>query len=143
MLRILSVLLLLMLAACGGADAPTEQAPPAAANAPVEIEVTLSEFKFDISQTTFKVGTPYRFVVKNTGAVPHEFMISMPMMPGMNHGSAHSMAVATIFEDQLPAGATQTIDVTFDKPSTTGALEFACHVVGHYEAGMHLPITVE
>jgi uncharacterized cupredoxin-like copper-binding protein len=35
------------------------------------------------------------------------------------------------------------MDYTFTKAYPAGTLEFACHLSGHYEAGMHLPITVQ
>ncbi len=52
------------------------------------------------------------------------------------------MALGMIEEDDMPAGATGTLDLTFTEPAEAGKLEFACHVPGHYEAGMKLPITV-
>ena len=39
----------------------------------------------------------------------------------------------------VPAGATVRLVMSFDQP---GALEFACHVPGHYPAGMRGTITV-
>jgi len=53
------------------------------------------------------------------------------------------MALAMIEEDELPSGATKTLDYTFTEPAPDGTLEFVCHVEGHYEAGMRLPITVK
>src|SRR5574341_2131311 len=53
---------------------------------PVEVQVTLTEFGIEASQSTFKVGQPYRFVVTNEGALAHEFMVSAPLMAGMDTG---------------------------------------------------------
>jgi len=39
----------------------------------------------------------------------------------------------------LPAGATKTLTYTFQHP---GTLSYACHVAGHYEAGMKGTIIV-
>ncbi len=52
------------------------------------------------------------------------------------------MALATVEEDDLHPGQTQTLDFTFAKAYPAGTLEFACHLPGHYELGMELPITV-
>ena len=46
----------LALSACGGSPA-----------GPVTVNVTASEYKFETSMTSFKVGVPYHFVIKNEG----------------------------------------------------------------------------
>jgi len=53
------------------------------------------------------------------------------------------MALAYVEEDELPPGAIQTMDYTFTEPAPAGSLELDCHIEGHYEAGMVLPITVQ
>lgn len=105
----------------------------------------MTEFKIEPSMTTFKVGVPYRFVVSNKGTVNHDFSISPPVMAGMAGMSAegaHEGALAVIDAKDMPPGATKTIDLTFSKPMTSSDIEFACHTPGHYESGMHVPITV-
>jgi uncharacterized cupredoxin-like copper-binding protein len=126
-----------LLVACGGGSS--------ASNGPVDVQVALSEFKFESSLTTFKVGVPYHFIVTNNGTVPHELMIMKPMETpaGMDMEEMDKMALALIEEDDLPVGATATLDYTFTEPAASGELEFACHTPGHYEAGMKLPIIVE
>ena len=132
---VVPIVLGLLLTACGN-------------NSPREVTITLTDFKIEASQTGFEAGVPYRFVVTNSGAINHEFMI-MPSLTqdqmgmGMSMGEMDEMAVAMIEEDELPPGATKTIEITFQEPAPAGTLEFACHVEGHYEAGMKLPITVK
>lgn len=127
---------LALLAACSpAATAPVE---------PVEVPISLTEFAIDSAQSTFKVGQPYRFVITNDGGLNHEFMIMEPAMPGMEVEHAHGEGeLAAIEEDDLPPGASVTLDVVFDEGAAPGELEFACHTPGHYEAGMNLPIVVE
>lgn len=130
--------LALVLTACGGnAAGPTPKVP-------TEVRVTLSEFKVDSSLTNFIKGVPYRFVVTNKGAINHEFIITTSMMAGMAMPmeDMHKSALALFDENALPPGATKTIDVTFKDTATEGELEIACHIAGHYEAGMRVPITV-
>jgi uncharacterized protein (DUF305 family) len=108
------------------------------------VEVTLTEFRIASTATSFRVGQSYRFVVTNAGVLPHEFMI-VPKMPGMGQmdmASMDAVALAMIPVDDLPPGATRTIEVTFTQPAELGALEMVCTVNGHYDAGMALPITV-
>jgi uncharacterized cupredoxin-like copper-binding protein len=127
----------------------TRVATPEAATgiAPEEVAITLGgpagEFTITAAQTTFRVGVPYRFVVTNAGQIPHEFMIIPPMPMGrMGMEGMHHMALGLIDEEDLPPGATQTLDIVFSAPAATGELELACYLPGHYEAGMNLPIEV-
>lgn len=127
----------LLLSACGG--------PSKNPDGSVNVEVTLTDFKIESSLDTFEVGVLYHFIITNEGQVNHELMIMEPMMPGMKMTMEEmdAMALAYVEEDELPPGATQTLDYTFTEPAPPGSLELDCHIEGHYEAGMVLPITVK
>ena len=131
----LMVLAVAVLAACGGGGA---------SGGATTVTVTLTDFKIDSSLTTFSVGVPYHFVVTNKGAVAHEFVI-MPPEQGTQGSETQlpSTALAGIMGKDLAAGATKTLDYTFTQAAPAGGLEFACHLPGHYEAGMHVPIVVQ
>ena len=128
---VLSVALLVVTAfvvsACGGASA-------SATKKPVDVQITLTEFKIDSSVTDFTVGTPYHFVITNKGTVAHDWMI----IPQGEQDA--SKALIKVLDTDLQPNKTVTRDFTFTQ---AGNLEFACHVAGHYEAGMHTPITVK
>jgi len=131
----LMVIAAFILAACGGSAA----AP--ASNKPVEVQVTLSDFKIESSLTTFSTGVPYHFIVTNKGSVAHEFEIMPPATDPLSPEQVSKMTLAGI--PTVQPGATQTLDYTFTQPASTGKLEFACHLPGHYDAGMHTPIVVK
>lgn len=121
----------------GGSTTPNPQA--------TQVMVTLSDFKVEASQTTFKVGVPYRFVVTNakSSTANHEFMVIPPMSgDNMDMEQLDKMALTYITADKLPPGATQSVDYTFQKPYAQGELEFACYVGSHYSLGMHTPVSV-
>ena len=101
--------------------------------APNDVSVTLSEFQFASSSTTFKAGTPYRFVLRNTGSIAHEWAV----VP--RGATDESGLLIEVEEEDLPAGATVVQTFTFPEP---GNYDFACYMAGHYESGMKLPITV-
>lgn len=126
----------LLLSACG---------PSTTSDGPVDVEVTLTEFGIESSLDTFEVGVPYHFIITNEGAINHELMIMEPMMPGMDMSMEEmdAMALAFVEEDELTPGTTQTLDYTFTEPAPAGSLELGCHIAGHYEAGMAVPITVQ
>jgi uncharacterized cupredoxin-like copper-binding protein len=129
----------------GGVTVTTgSTATTAAPGQPATVKVDASEYSFHSSLTTFKVGVPYHFEVTNVGKVAHEFMIVKPIPGGtMEMEQMDKMAVGHIEEDDLPPGATKSVDVTFTKAYPPGTLELACHVGAHYQAGMRLPIVVE
>ena len=52
----------------------------------------------------------------------------------------HKMALA--LTDNVNPGETKTLDFTFQQSAAGQEMEFACHVAGHYEAGMKLPVMV-
>jgi len=113
-----------------------------------EVTITLTDFGMEASRTSFEVGVPYHFTITNNGAINHEIMIMPPlteeqMMMNMDMETMDKMALAMIEEDELTPGATKTLDYTFTESAPVGTLEFACHVEGHYVAGMKLPITVK
>jgi uncharacterized cupredoxin-like copper-binding protein len=122
----------LALAACAGTTPGAPAGAPTLAQ-PEEVQITLTEFKIDSSKTTFKKDVPYRFVITNKGTVAHEFVIAP------RGEKEDSKFLTEVEEDELPVGASQTHEYTFTQ---TGDLEFSCHVPGHYEGGMVLPITV-
>ena len=128
-----------LLAACGPGASSGANKP-----APTEVKVELTEFEIKPSMNAFKVGVPYRFVVTNKGTVNHDFSIAPPpAMEGMaGHGGEEDKALVVIKAEDLPPGTTKSVEYTFTQPTTTEALEFGCHVAGHHEAGMFLPITV-
>ena len=107
-----------------------------------DVKVTLTDFKVESSLTTFSVGVPYHFTIVNTGSVAHELVIMPPADPASAQ-AALAKAVLNVGASDLQAGATKTVDYTFTTAAPDGTLEMACHITGHYEAGMHLPIVVK
>ena len=108
------------------------------------IKVTaLDAMRFDPASITVKAGETVRFIVTNTGKIDHEFALGdaesqrehaemMKKMPGMKHEEANAVSI--------PPGQTKEVVWQFAKP---GKVEMACHLPGHYEAGMKGDIVVE
>ena len=152
--KVLSILILgalpaLALAAgkhAGGHDdheATAYGAPGEAAQVSRTIEVQAADsMRYVPAAITVRRGETVKFVVKNTGSLPHEFVLGnaqslkehaemMRRHPDMEHEDPN-MA-------KLAPGGTGTLIWKF---SRAGTVEFACLIPGHYEAGMRGRIRV-
>lgn len=156
-LGVLIPVLLLAFAACGGTTSSDMSGMPGMSHGGQNsggstggvpagsIEVKLSDFKIEVSQTSFQVGKSYHFVVTNLSksTADHELMLMMPMSgEGMDMSEMDKMALYSIAAQDLPPGVSKSFDYTFTKSAAAGELEFACHVGSHYALGMHTPIAV-
>jgi predicted lipoprotein with Yx(FWY)xxD motif/uncharacterized cupredoxin-like copper-binding protein len=101
---------------------------PAAAG---DVQVMLMDGVIQASATTFKVGEKYTFQVENMGTLPHQFYIEKA-------GAVDEPLEGGEIET-FDAGKTMTLEFTFTE---AGIYQFACHVPGHYPAGMALTIHV-
>ncbi len=102
------------------------------------IEIEARDIAFDVTQLTIKPGTTVRFVIRNTGKLPHEFVLGTAseqaehakemqgMMPGMKHDDPNAVTVE-------PG---QTAELIWQFSEQPQQIEYACHVPGHFEAGM-------
>ena len=107
------------------------------------ITVVMSDkMRFTPDSLTFKQGDTVRFIVKNQGKLLHEMVIGtkkeldehaamMVKFPKMEHDEPYMAHVA--------AGKSQELIWTFNR---AGNFEFACLMVGHYQANMVGKITV-
>ncbi len=117
--------------------------PGNAANASRTVNVkALDTMRFAPQTVQVKAGETIRFVVTNVGKVPHEFVIAtaqeqkehaqmMQRMPGMKHEEANAVS--------LTPGETKTLVWQFGSDQS---IELACHVPGHYPAGMVSKVSV-
>lgn len=108
------------------------------------IDVTMDDnMRFAPDSITVKAGETVRFFVHNTGKMPHEMVIGpmaelkahaamMRAQPAMQHAEANMIA--------LKPGQRGGIVWRFDQ---AGAVDFACLLPGHLEAGMAGKIVVQ
>ena len=122
------------------------------------VPIELTEFAIQSPIQVFRVGTSYRFVISNPGAINHEFVL---MPEGQEHhmqdpahaehhaedgghtqDTDHMMmdgSMLHISQSDLAPGATVTVEFAFSQP---GEYQFGCYLPGHYEAGMFTTVTV-
>ncbi len=104
-------------------------------------ETDKGEMLFEPRSLEIVAGETIRFNVINDGEIEHEFVIDT-VMGNAEHKAA--MAMMDMEHDdpnsvRLDEGASGEVIWTF---SNAGTFEFACLIPGHYESGMHGPITV-
>jgi uncharacterized cupredoxin-like copper-binding protein len=94
----------------------------------VRLDMTDS-LKFNPDQVAVAKGEAIRFVLTNSGLTTHEFQVG----PADKVAADDVDGVVVVEKDELDAGSTRAVDYTF---SGAGPFAFACHMPGHYEAGM-------
>lgn len=73
---------------------------------------------------------PYQFVIRNAGQTPHRFSVVLLE-------DEEPEIIEEISESELQPGATVTKEIVLPR---WGVFELACHLPGHYEAGMALTV---
>lgn len=103
----------------------------------------LDTLRFDPSRIVVTRGETVKFVITNDSKLTHEFVIGdavlqaehdkeMQAMPGMEMHDVNGVA--------LPPGRTRDLVWTFTRD---GTVEYACHIPGHFAAGMVGKIIIE
>lgn len=143
--------------------------PAAASQASRSIEIVMGDMNFDPKTIQIKAGESVRFVLVNKGQLLHEFnlgdaamhashqqeMLQMQQsgmltptgikemshdVAGMDHAAmGHGMQHDDPNSVLVEPGKTAELTWTFSKAT---ALEFACNIPGHYQAGMVGKLTV-
>lgn len=141
--------------------------PATADKATRTVTITMRDVLFEPDSLTVAPGEVIRFVLKNEGALLHEFNLGTPdmharhqremammmehgmltatgmqEMPAMDHDRMSGMNMSDMKHDDpnsvlVAPGGTAELVWAFAKAD---ALEFACNVPGHYESGMSGPI---
>jgi uncharacterized cupredoxin-like copper-binding protein len=124
------VALALLLAACAGGgvgEAGASGGEPGG----IVVDVSMTEFEVEMDQTDFPVGVPVTFNITNDGAIEHELILEP--LDVINEPLSEDVEARGV----LP-GDTVSFTYTFDQ---AGTLQLACHIAGHYEAGMFQEIS--
>ncbi|WP_373387983.1 plastocyanin/azurin family copper-binding protein [Pseudomonas alcaligenes] len=140
--------------------------PAKAADADRTVEITLGDMYYEPASVQVKAGETVRFVLKNEGALLHEFslgdaamhaehqkhMLAMQQM-GMLTPTSMQHDMSKMDHSQHDMSGMQHGKMTHDDPNTVmlepgqsaeltwtfaqaTGLEFACNIPGHYQAGM-------
>ena len=114
---------------------------PAGALGPgdVTIRVDVHHSLFDPDELRILEGTRVRFVLVNGDPIGHELITGGPEVHLRHAQGTEAEHPSIPGEVSVGPNRTAITTFTFDEP---GTYEFACHLPGHYEHGMHGDIEV-
>jgi uncharacterized cupredoxin-like copper-binding protein len=140
-----------MPASAHGPDHPMSGGKPGdAAKASRTVEIVATDNAFSLKSLQVRDGETIRFVIRNDGFDPHEFLIGsrpehaehLKMMKAMIEQQKKGERASPMPHHDngvtVRPGETATFVWTFARAAD---LQFACDIPGHYEDGMHGPIT--
>jgi uncharacterized cupredoxin-like copper-binding protein len=108
-------------------------------------EVGMTEFAYDCLVPEVPAGSVVALRFTNHGAVEHEAVVGnqaaqddaeVAMREMASGGAVHAHAVPSV---TVAAGESADLLVMFEEP---GELIIGCHIIGHWDAGMHSDLLV-
>lgn len=134
----LAVAILTTVAAYVG-DAAADDAPQPLGPGDVTIALGMEYSRFDVTEISVRSGTRLRFVVTNHDPIPHELIVGDEEVHAQHATGTHAGHPPIPGEVTVRPGGIAVTTFTFDEP---GVVNFACHLPGHYDYGMHGRIVV-
>jgi uncharacterized cupredoxin-like copper-binding protein len=112
------------------------------------IEITAVDLAFKPGSVTVQRGQTVKFVVTDRGKLTHAFVIGPELVQQEHDKEMLQMTPQQRQEEMakspngllMQPGQTKTLVWTFDTP--LDQLQYACHVPGHYQAGMRGTISI-
>ena len=138
----LAILVAVAVAAAGfGIDAVLrdDTAMPALGPGEVTVQMDVEHSLFRPEELRVVEGTRVRFVVVNTDPIGHELIVGPSDVHARHAEGMEAEHPSIPGEVSVDANGTAVTTFTFDTP---GTFEFACHLPGHYEHGMHGEVEV-
>jgi uncharacterized cupredoxin-like copper-binding protein len=107
------------------------------------IQLSATDLKFTPVQITVAIGETVKFEIGNDGQLQHEFILGSAAEQ-VEHDKEMAATAGTKMTHlnvvSVAPGKTGTLIWTFAK---AGTLQYACHVRGHYVAGMVGQLTIK
>ena len=116
-------------AAAGTNDPPGPLGP-----GDVTVELRVEHSLFEHTELRVVEGTRLRFVVDNDDPINHELIVGGPEVHARHARGSEPRHPSIPGEVSVGPNQVGVTTLRFDEP---GTYEFACHLPGHYEYGMH------
>ena len=104
------------------------------------VELTSEHSRFVPDRLVVRSGTTVRFVINNTDPIGHELILGDEAVHARHATGTEAHHPPVPGEVSLNANSTASTTFRFDSP---GRVEFACHLPGHYDFGMHGTVVVK
>ena len=102
------------------------------------VVVTMHHSRFEPSVVRVEPGERVRFVLRNTDPIDHEFILGDDAVQRRHEQGRERHHHGDVpGERSVAAGQEAATTYTFPAALDGRALEFACHLPGHYAYGMH------
>jgi len=105
----------------------------------VTIRLDVEHSLFDVTEIRVVEGTRVRFVVDNGDPIGHELIVGPEYVHARHRSGTHAQHPSIPGEVSVLPNQMGVTTYEFDRP---GTIEFACHLPGHYDHGMHGTIEV-
>jgi uncharacterized cupredoxin-like copper-binding protein len=106
---------------------------------PVTVTIGIDHSRFTARELQVRRHTEVRFVLVNHDPIGHEFIVGGPEVQA-RHANGHEAYHPPVpGEVSIPADGRGSTTYWFHEP---GPVEFACHLPGHYQYGMHGTVLV-
>jgi uncharacterized cupredoxin-like copper-binding protein len=102
--------------------------------APYRVEIDVHYSHYDPSSITVPAGRPITFVIHNEDPIDHEWIVGDAALHARHRTGTEAWHAAVPTEVSIPALATVTTTVSFERPRTD--LTYVCHLPGHEAYGM-------
>lgn len=129
----------LVIVGAGTAVAGGGQAPPALGPDPVTVVLDFEHSTMQPSALRVRTGTRVRFVVVNNDPINHELILGPAEVHDRHRDGTERRHRPVPGEVSVPALERAVTSYTFE---STGTVEMACHLPGHYDYGMRGEVQV-
>ena len=116
------------------AAAGTEDRPDPLGPGDVTVELRVDHSLFEQTEIRVVEGTRLRFVLDNHDPINHELIVGGPEVHARHARGSEPRHPSVPGEVSVGPNEVGVTTLRFDEP---GTYEFACHLPGHYEYGMH------
>ena len=127
------LMMALTVATCSSESGDVEDGAEDSTGDVVVVNVTLGEFTVEVDRPSVPAGTPIQFNIINDGTIEHEVVLE-------SEGADREPLTDGALAESIGARREGSFTFTFEEG---GSFQLACHIPGHYEAGMVVPITVD
>jgi uncharacterized cupredoxin-like copper-binding protein len=121
------------------AAAGTEDPPDPLGPGDVTVELRVEHSLFEQTDIRVVEGTRLRFVLDNEDPINHELIVGGPEVHARHARGSEPRHPSIPGEVSVGPNEVGVTTLRFDEP---GTYEFACHLPGHYEYGMHGAVEV-